>query len=216
MKRWIPITLLSALPLACASSPATLPAEMNGSRTTVQLPVKGSLVLRYRFKPSSENCRELKTQIAPVIRNQDGQVVASAFQCDEGERLVRVQTNGAQPPGPYTISIRSQRRRYLTGPVTIEALASNESARPAKAQVVDCYPVGSGMAVAVLKVSGGVQVNDSVAISARDANGRRRNLGRCLVKNVEGTEASCEMKYSERSEWVDFRVEGVYSPEVST
>lgn len=215
MKRSMYVALIALLPLACSSTPAALPTEMSGSRMTVQLPAKGSLVLRYRFRSTSENCKDLKNQIAPVIRNQDGRVVASVFHCDEGQRLVRVQTT-TQAAGPYEVSIRSQRRRYLSGPVAIEAFTNGESARPAKAQVVDCYPVGSGMAVAVLKVSGGVQVNDSVAISASDANGIRKNLGRCVVKNVDGTEASCEMKYNERSEWVDFRVEGVFSPEVST
>lgn len=216
MKNWMLVTLFVGGPLACSSTPVALPTEMSGSRMTVQLPAKGSLVLRYRFKAVSENCKNLKTQIAPVIRNQDGRVVPSSFHCDEGERLIRVQTTNAQSPGPYEISIRSQRRRYLTGPVAIEAQTGGESSRSAKAQVVDCYPVGSGMAVAVLKVSGEVQVNDSIAISASDANGNRRHLGRCVVKNVDGTEASCEMQYNERAEWVDFRVEGVFSKEVST
>ncbi len=87
----------------------------------------------------------------------------------------------------------------------------SEGARKARVQVVDCYPIGAGMGMAVLKVTEGIQVNDGVVISASDAGGKRRTLGKCTVTSVNGTEASCELPYTDGAEWVDFKSEGVFS-----
>lgn len=87
----------------------------------------------------------------------------------------------------------------------------SEAVRRARVQVVDCYPIGSGMGVAVLKVVEGVQVGDAVVISASNAEAKRRTLGKCTVTSVNGADASCELPYSDTADWVDFRAEGVFS-----
>jgi len=85
-----------------------------------------------------------------------------------------------------------------------------EGKKASRVQVIDCYPTGSGMGLAILRVSAGIAVNDSVVISASDSNGKRQTLGKCTVLSVDGPEASCQLPYSDQTDWVDFRADGVY------
>lgn len=104
------------------------------------------------------------------------------------------------------------RAKELSGGSTYTLIRRDtEGTKKARVQVVDCYPVGAGMGVAILKVGQGLQVNDGVMISASDASGKRSSLGKCTITSIEGTEASCELPYSENAEWVDFRAENVFS-----
>jgi hypothetical protein len=90
-------------------------------------------------------------------------------------------------------------------------LMRRDSTAPKKGrvQVVDCYPTGAGMALALLKVSSGVAINDGVVISASSSAGERRTLGKCKITTLEGTEASCELSEYQAGDWVDFRAEKI-------
>jgi hypothetical protein len=118
------------------------------------------------------------------------------FQVAADDILVRLRAKEGESTLPYTLIRRD-----------------SEGSKKAKVQVVDCYPVGAGMGVAILKVGEGVQVNDGVVISASDASGKRHSLGKCRITSIEGADASCRLPYSESAQWVDFRVENVLAGE---
>ncbi len=104
------------------------------------------------------------------------------------------------------------RAKELSGSSSYSLLRRDtELARRVNVQVVDCYAIGGGMGVAVLKAAAGIQAGDGVVISASDASGKRKVLGKCTVTTVSEGDASCELPYSEQAEWVDFRADGVFS-----
>ncbi|MBY0371473.1 hypothetical protein K2X33_12350 [bacterium] len=119
---------------------------------------------------------------------------AKRFPLGSDDLLIRVRADERAPGTAYSLARRD-----------------TEAAKSSRVKVVDCYPIGSGKGLAILRVTEGVAVNDSVVISASDASGKRSTLGKCVVQSVDGTNASCQLPYSEHAEWVDFRAEGVYS-----
>jgi hypothetical protein len=140
--------------------------------------------------------------------------VFSALPGNSGVRKLGTLTAGT----PRTFALGSDdvlvrvRAKEMSGGTSYSLIRrDSEAKRQGRVQVVDCYPIGSGMGMAVLKIGEGIQVNDGVVISASDAGGKRRTLGKCTVTSVNGTEASCELPYTDGAEWVDFRAEGVFS-----
>jgi hypothetical protein len=313
-------------PLACTTLPSSLPLDVDGAHSLIQLGGPGQIIVRQAFRSRRDSCRSIRTALPVTVRHSGTKRIAMTVTCDDAAGSLVVQTTGYQPAGEYSISLAKNRRRFSPRPAKIlvryrsadfastedmlpigaegmepntkfkgdvhyhagdqtdwirlkgknsstslvflpsgegaaaevfSALPGNsgvrklgtlkpsqtrsfplgsddllgrvrakelsggtsyslarrdgEATRRARVQVVDCYPTGAGMGMAILKVGEGVQVNDGVVISASDAGGRRRTLGKCTITTVNGAEASCELPYSDGAEWVDFRAEGVFS-----
>jgi hypothetical protein len=323
----IVLAALVFLAMGCSTLPSSLPLEVDGSHTLIQLGGPGQIIVRQTFRIKRESCQSMKQALRVTVKRYGMGDLPTTATCDDATGIVLAQTVGFHPAGEYSISLPKNRRRlsaeparvlvryknadFASGedmlPITAEPMEPNtkikgdvhyhagdqtdwlrmkgknssvsllfvatsdaaaeaevfsalpgnsgvrklgvlgngtprsfalgsddllvrvrakdmsggtgysvvrrdsEGARKARVQVVDCYPIGAGMGMAVLKVTEGIQVNDGVVISASDAGGKRRTLGKCTVTTVNGTEASCELPYTDGAEWVDFKAEGVFS-----
>lgn len=165
--------------------------RMVGSRTTVALELKGvegSAVEAEVFAPLPGGMGVRPLGTLPLGHPK-------RFSLGKDDVLVRIRARE-----------RSGRTRYeLTR-------QDSEGTKSARVEVIDCYPTGGGMGLALLRVSDGVAIGDSILISASDASGRRRTLGKCSVTSLEAGQASCSLPYSAHADWVDFRAEGVFAP----